>query len=180
MQVKAHNQKAFTLIEVIAATILLGLLLSGAYSVLHQSTSQVLRSTIAQRATEVARRQMELLITTRQEPETTGLENIDEEDPDFSWTIEAKRETPCDKTIDLKNSVIHITITVKYLGDGNFMEPYQLHRFFEYLEPKPGNTIAVPLQNAYENDPLFRELLEKYGGNMSSEQLKNEMLDVEK
>ena len=163
MSKSRHNRKGFTLIEVIAATILLGLLLTGAYSVLHESTSQVTRSLITQRGAEVARRQMELLMTTRQEPETTGLETIDEEDPDFNWKLDLQREAVGEKAPTLKNTIIHATITVSYLGDGNLMEPFELHRYFEALTPKPGNAVAVPLRPAYEDDEFYLRLKEQLG-----------------
>ena len=179
MPVKSNNQKGFTLIEVIAATILLGLLLAGAYSILNESTRQVTRSLIAQRAAEVARRQMELLITTRQEPDSTGLETDDLQDPAFSWKMDLKRVPVGEKAATLNNTVIHATVTVSYLGDGKPMEPYELHRFFESLNPKGDNSIAVPLQPAYEQDEFYLKLKEKLGREPTSQELFEAMMQMQ-
>lgn len=178
MHFSKHNQRGFSLIEVIAATVLLGLLLTGAYSVLQESTRQVTRSLITERAAEVARRHMELLLVSRQEPDNTGLENIDEVDPDFSWKIDLKRIPAGDQPRELKTSVIHATFTVKYLGDGNLIDPYELHRFFETLNAKPGNDIAVPFQTAYEMDESFMDILKELGEGATSEDIKRKMSEM--
>ncbi len=174
-----HKQKGFTLIEVVAATLLLGLLLTGAYSVLNESTKQVTHSLIAQRAAEVARRQMELLITNRQEPDSVGLETDDEQDPDFSWKLDLKREAVGEKSATLNNTVIHAIVTVNYIGDGNLMQPYELHRFFESLNPKPGNAVAVPLRPAYEMDEDYQRLKEELGRDPTMQELLDRMMNMQ-
>lgn len=158
-----HKQRGFTLVEAVASVILLGILLSGVYSVLSSCGSSVSRNLIRERAVEVARRHIEMLLVSKQEPESTGLEVVDEIDEDFLWKLDLERQTVGQKPATLENTVIHATVTVSLNGESSDMEPVELHRFFATLEPKPGNVVAVPLETAYEQDESYQELKKKLG-----------------
>ena len=160
---KRQNNKGFTLTEVVASVILLGLLLVGAYKMLGNTTRSIADNLVRERAIEVARRQMEFLLVTRQEPESTGLETVDDIDPDFTWKLELEREPVGDKPATLANTIIHATVTVSSSLGNDIITPVELHRFFGTLEPKEGNAVAVPLKTAYGEDEIFQLLRQMLG-----------------
>jgi len=171
----ANNRKGFTLIEVIASIALMAILLGGVYSVLNNTAQKVTSSMIRERAVEVARRQMELLIVSKQEPDSAGLENIDDIDESFTWQIDLERKTVGNKVPTLENTIIHATVTVRSREGEDNMAPIELHRYFSSLDPKSGNVVAVPLDTAYEYDETYQQLKEL----LKREPTPEEMMDYQ-
>ncbi len=166
-----QSEKGFTLTEAVAAVVLLGMLLGGIYSVLSNSSTSVSRTLLRERAVEVARRHMEMLLVTKQEPESTGLETVDDLDEDFIWQLDLEREPVGQVAATLENTIIHATVTVSYNGQDNNMNPVELHRFFATLKPKPGNVVAVPLKTAYEYDESYQDLKNLLGRDPTVEEM---------
>ena len=179
MNLHTRVNKGFTLIEVAASVVLLSILLSGVYMLLQNSTKSVANNLIRERALEVARRHMEMLLVTKQEPDSTGLETIDELDPDFTWTLDLEREALEGMAATLEKTLIHATITVKSSLSDNTIAPVELHRFFASLKPKPGNAVAVPLTQTYEMDDTYKRLFELLGREPTAAEIEEYQSDFE-
>ncbi len=142
---------------------MLGLLLTGSYAVLNSTAKSVSNNLLQENAIEVARRHMEMLIVTKKEPDSLGLETIDEIDENYTWQLDLEREPVGQKAATLENTIIHATVTVRLSDSESAMTPVELHRFFSTLDPKDGNIVAVPLKTAYEYDDTYQSLKKLLG-----------------
>ena len=132
---------------------------------------------LQERAIAVAQRQIELLLASEQEPDSTGLFNQDELDPLFSWQMELKRVAPSSSRVTIETSIIMAKVTVKSnLLETQSIEPIELYRYFATLNPREGQEIAVPPIPAYQQDPWYEELKKKLGHEPTSEEVLQEII----
>lgn len=180
MNNRPRRPSAFTLIEVVAGVFLLALMLA-TITVAFQRTSQaVIDKTFKERAAAVAQRRLELLLASRQEPNTLGLRGRDELDPVFRWDLDLSRETvgndpPRD---DLSNTVIKAVITVTSDPTTTTMPDLKMVRYFASLLPLPGHDIAVPLIPEQEEALWYIELRERLGREPTIEEALEEMVSI--
>ena len=137
----------FTLLEVIVSTLILGILFSGMLLAFHRTQEGSYQYALYERAAAVGQRRIELIMATIQEPNGLFLQGQDEIDPLFFWNLNLERilidESSLVKKID--NTIIKATVSVE-AGLPGYPQPLiELVRYFDYLDPLPGNEVAVPL-----------------------------------
>ena len=171
------SRSAFTLVEAVASLAILMVLLSSIVVAFRRTVDSAYDQILHERAVAVAQRQIELLLASEQEPESTGLFNEDELDPLFSWKMELKRVAPASQNITIRNSVIMAKVTVTSdPTEAELSEPVELYRCFGTLTPKEGQEIAAPLKPAYEEEPWYIELKEKLGREPTQEEILGQIL----
>ena len=175
-------RRAFTLVEVAGSIIILGILLGGvmvAYSGVKDTvTSEALR----ERAVGVGQRRMELLLASRREPNSTDMHGQDDLDPSFDWQLQLTREAAGAESArpDLSNTVIKAVVTVYWSAPESSQEPLvELVRYFEALQPVPGNAIAVPLTPHIKEDPAwYMDLRAKLGRDPTVDEAMRELIRI--
>lgn len=123
----------FTFIEVLVSLAILGIMLSSTFISYERTLDNVTGQTLEQRALSVAQRQMEILIATRQEPDSDQTSGWDEFDPLFTWHLTLLREsfgTEPPKP-DLSNTVIKATVTVEWDTEEDIDYRYEETDFFD-------------------------------------------------
>jgi len=160
------RKSGFTLLEVIASSVLLISILATIIVAFYNTTDSIDKHILRRRAYAVAQRHMELLLASQQEPESYGLPNPDDLDLFFNWQLDLKRTSADDSPPkpNLSNTVIVATVTVDCIyPESKPFEPVELTRYFATLKPKPGEAIAVPLTQDKEEELWMIELKEKLG-----------------
>jgi prepilin-type N-terminal cleavage/methylation domain-containing protein len=173
------NRRGFTLIECAAGLVVLAILLVGVLVAYRQTVDGVAVNVLRERAMAVAERQMENLMASLQEPNSVSTSGEDEYDPQFTWELKLAREVIVGTTPsqDMKNTAIKATVVVECEGaEVQKAAKVELVRYFAYLKPLPGNTLAVPFQYETEEPQWITELREKLGREPTSDEIFEEML----
>jgi len=174
------NYRGFTLIECAAGLVVLAILLVGVLAAYRKTVEGVAANVLRERAMAVAERQMENLMGTLQEPDSENTSGEDEYDPLFTWELKLVREvvegdTPSQ---DMKNTAIKATVVVECQAEEmREAAKVELVRYFAYMKPLPGNTMAVPFQYETEEPQWITELREKLGREPTPEEIFEEMLN---
>jgi len=169
---------AFTLIEVVASLLLLAILFSGILVAFTRSMDRALLHRLDERAVAVAQRRIEMLLASRQVPESSQLQGRDEIDPLFIWQLSLERVPVGGNraTENLSNTVIKAVVKVTHEGD---LRPdaaaLEMVRYFAVLKPPAGRPTAVP--TSYDSqDPLwYLQLQSKLGREPTVEETFAEM-----
>lgn len=161
--------------------VLLAMLLAGVVTAFHRTTQRIGEYDLRRRALAVAERQIEYLISTRQEPNAVDMTGIDEFDPLFVWELNLKRLTVDGATPrkDLSNTVIEAVVTVAPENDIAQLDAIELVRRFADLKPRPGETIAVPYEYEFEEPEWYTALRERLGREPTADEAFREMFRVE-
>ncbi len=169
----------FTLVEVMATVVIMAIMLGGVLLAINRTTETVMGQALKERALAVAQRQMELLLASRQEPETADMMGEDELDPLFVWRMDLRRITLGGESPkpDLSNTVIEAKIEVEdddMLGERS--TKVELVRYFSQLKPIPGHAIAVPLSQVVEEPLWYLELRAKLGRDPTPDEVIAELI----
>lgn len=172
----------FTLVEVACAMVVLAIILGGVLVAFDLTTSRAVERQWRRRALGVAERQMEYLVSTRQEPNAVDMEGVDEYDPQFFWTLTLERVSVDGKMprSDLTNTVIEAVVTVQ--PEDAYAETdaeVRLVRRFADLKPRPGEKIAVPYSPDYEEPQWYLELRQKLGREPTAEETFQALFELE-
>ena len=177
LKYNSDSRPAFTLVETVVSLAILMVLLSGIVLAFRRTVDSAYDQILQERAIAVAQRQIELLLASGQEPESTGLLNEDELDPLFLWRLELRRIAPTSAKTTIKNSVIMAKVTVQCnWAEAQLPEPVELCRYFGSLDPKEGQNVAVPLRPAYEQETWYIELREKLGRDPTPDEVLRQIL----
>ncbi|MBN2210324.1 MAG: type II secretion system protein [Sedimentisphaerales bacterium] len=177
---KRGRRAAYTLIEVMTTLVIISILFGGVLAAYERVLDAFIDADMHERAMTVAQRQMERLIASRQEPNSVDLMGVDELDPDFEWEMTLKREPlPGAKPpVSLPQTVIVATVTVTQVNqrdlayedeeevntEGVETKKVELVRYFPWLTPRLGETIAVPLgPEVFEEPAWLIELRQELG-----------------
>ncbi|MBN1435764.1 MAG: type II secretion system protein [Sedimentisphaerales bacterium] len=182
MVYRTKKNSAFTLVEVMASIFLIGILLAGILLAYTRSVDNLVSHTMDERALAVAQRQIEILIATGQEPETSQRQGRDLVDPVFIWHLNLERVSATGEMVryDLSNSVIKATVTVEHEGDyWSGKEPFELVRYFNVLRPIAGQAVAVPQNYEAEPEPWYLDLQRRLGREPTAEETFEEMERLE-
>ena len=166
MKSDRRHRGGFTLIEVVAGVFLLALMLATVTVAFRRTTEAVIDKSFQERAGAVAQRRLELLVASRQEPNTINLHGRDEFDPVFRWEVSLSREVIGNDSPreDLSNTIIKAVVKVTSDSEASTTgSVVQMIRYFASLLPLPGNDVAVPLVPEQEEAPWYIELREKLG-----------------
>lgn len=179
----SNRRNAFTLIELVCSLAILSIILSGIVMAYQRTSERVLLREMHRRAVEVAQRQMEQLLATRQEPDVGDRGGTDEIDPLFDWEMELERVSATEEAPkrDLSNTVIEVTVTVWSAQEEYEQgEAVKLVRRFAELKPIPGEPVAVPLTPEIIEDPEWLvKLRERLGREPTAEEVFDEFMRVE-
>lgn len=161
--------------------VLLAMLLAGIVTAFHRTNQRIGEYDLRRRALAVAERQMEYLISTRQEPNAVDMDGIDDIDPLFVWEMNLKRISVDGSTPrkDLSNTVIEAVVVVTPENDIAQLEAVELVRRFADLKPRPGETIAVPYEYEFEEPDWYIALRQRLGREPTAEETFREMFRVE-
>lgn len=181
----------FTMIEVMASLVIMAILLGGVLLAYNRMLEAITLNSLNERAATVAQRHMEMLLASSQEPDPAEMQGTDELDPAFTWKLALSREPlPGAKPpITLPNTVIKAVITVQTIDeeeendfstrpkDPNEEDPNQstpgslssapetarveLIRYIPWLNPLPGNDVAVPLAPKRGQEPEWLQDLRR-------------------
>ena len=173
--------RAFTLVEVAASTLLLGILLSVVVVAFNRSVDSITDNRLRAAASSVAQRRIETVMATMQEPNDHELHGRDELDPRFLWTLKLTREPVqgYGDSQDLETSVIRAQVNVQAADDSSGGGPLlELTRYFSTLEPLEGETVAVPFQSEQPQveEPWIDELRDTLGREPTLDELLQEMI----
>ncbi|MCK4629144.1 MAG: type II secretion system protein [Sedimentisphaerales bacterium] len=163
-----RGRGGFTLIEVVASLIVLGILLAGVLTAYHRTIDTVASQMLRERAVSVAQRHMETLMANLQEPNTINVPLQDELDELFTWQLNLQRIT-LDSSMpeeNLANTLIQATVTVECDAvDVRRPPKVELVRYFSTygLAPLPGHAVAVPITHEYEEPEWYKVLRESLG-----------------
>ena len=173
------TRRAFTLIEVVASMLILGVIFGSVLLSFDRGTDAAVVQSVRERAVAVAQRRIETLLATRLEPNSTPQHGQDEVDELFSWTLNLSREsvTSTPPKSDLSNTVIKAVITVycDSLADAGFGQ-VELVRYLESLTPMPGREIAVPITGDDEGLLWYADLRERLGREPTLDETLGEMV----
>lgn len=176
-----HRSAGFTLIEVAAALVLLGILFGTVAVVYSKVVGSLSDVRYRERAAAVAQRHLELLLASMQEPNSIDRSGPDELDPMFQWKLKLSREfIPGSLTKwDLNFTVINATVEVTPAEEAGYhAEPLTLTRYLAWLKPIPGQLIAVPLEPQAEEDPEWLiELRRKLGREPTIDEIIQNLVD---
>jgi prepilin-type N-terminal cleavage/methylation domain-containing protein len=163
-----QGRSGFTLIEVVASLIVLGILLAGVLASYHRTIDTVAAQMLRERSVLVAQRHMETLMANLQEPNSINVPLQDELDELFTWQLDLKR-IALDNSVpeeNLANTLIQATVTVRCVAaDVRNPPKVELVRYFSTygLAPLPGRAVAVPITNEYEEPEWYTILRESLG-----------------
>lgn len=178
---KRLGGRGFTLIEVVAGVFLLAIMLATVTVAFHRTVEAVIDKSFEERAGAVAQRRLELLIASRQEPNTINLRGRDEFDPIFRWELSLSREAVGNKPPreDLSNTVIKVVVRVTTDEEGGRESSIvQMTRYFASLLPLPGSDVAVPLIPEQKEAQWYVELRDRLGREPTMEETLQEMVRV--
>ena len=167
---KLSRADGFSLLEAVVSVFILGTIVLGMLIVYRRTTRNLLEESLRASATAVAQRQMEYLLDSRMEPNAHELHGQDELDPRFTWRLVMSRE-PVESggaPLSAANTVIKATLQV----ESNFLddqEPVELIRYIGSLDPLPGQSMAVPIQQ--EEPDWLQKLREKLGREPTLEEM---------
>ena len=173
------TNRAFTLVEVIVSTLILGIMISGMLFAFHRTKEGTYQYALRERAAAVGQRRLEMLLSTYQEPNNLYLYGKDDLDPLFSWTLNLERILVDETSLyrNVENTIIKATVSVEAdLPDMKNQPLITLVRYFDVLAPLPGNDVAVPLPL----EPTARwleELTEKLGREPTLDEILLEMVN---
>ena len=174
-----RRNRAFTLVEVIVSTLILGIMISGMLLAFHRTKEGTYQYALRERAAAVGQRRLEMLLSTYQEPNNLYLYGQDDLDPLFSWTLNLERILVDEQSLfrNVENTIIKATVIVEADLPKMQNQPLiTLVRYFDVLAPLPGNDVAVPLPL----EPTARwleELTEKLGREPTLEEILTEMVN---
>ncbi|MHA1565365.1 MAG: type II secretion system protein [Alphaproteobacteria bacterium] len=177
----SRRRGGFTLVEAVAGVLLLALMLATVTVAFQRTVESVIDKSFQERAGAVAQRRLELLIASRQEPNTINLHGRDEFDPVFRWEVSLAREVVGNEAPrdDLSNTIIKAVVKVTSDSETSGTEPeVQMTRYFASLLPLPGFDVAVPLVPEQEEAPWYIELREKLGREPTIEETLDEMVRI--
>ena len=161
---------------------ILAFMLTGIIVAFERTVDSASRQSLREQAVAVAQRHMELLLANPQEPNSTGLPEIDEIAPFFTWQLNLERVAASTSAArrDLTNTAIVATVRVDCaLPEAQPFEPVELIRYFATLRPKPGQTVAVPLTSDKQEALWYIELKEKLGREPTLRETLQQLLKVE-
>ncbi len=164
----------YTLIEALAAMMILVIFLSGIFVAYNRSTDMVTRQMMRDKAVSVAQEKMETLIASRQEPGNNQVSGTTEDEPLISWNISLQRETIAKPvpTAPLAATVIKATITA-YCNNAQKDTTVKLVRYFNFLKPIAGHAVAVPLSR--EEPSWYSELKSRLGREPTLQEILEQM-----
>jgi len=170
--------RAFTLVEIVASVAVLAILLSGIMVAHNRTTDMIVRQTLMDRACDVAQRQMEILIATRQEPTPEQLTGRDEIDPLFTWTMTLKRESFAGSSTNL-SSPIKATLRINW-DSMHHQDPavVEFIRYFSRLKPPPGQSVAVPIIRETKQPKWYEDLLGELGREPTIEETLKRLIEM--
>lgn len=172
-------RRGFTLVECAVSLIVLAIMLVGIMVSYRSTVDGVAVNVMRERAMAVAQRQMENLMASLQEPNSIITSGEDEYDPLFNWELRLKRELieGGSPNQDMSNTFIKATVLVDCEDPGGQTSPkVELVRYFAYLKPLPGQTMAVPFEYETTEPQWITDLREKLGREPTSEEIFEEML----
>jgi|GEM_PF-872264 len=178
--VRCQCRRGFTLIEVVASLLLLGILLSGVFVALSETTKSVSLYLLKERAFSVAQRRMELLISDRKEPDSTEMAGKDEKDNLVMWELSLERENVGASVTGrpLSGKVIKATVTARCdVPEGEKTE-IKLTRYFAYLKPLPGHAVATPLGPDHEEPEWYSEMKKELGREPTMDEVMEYLLNT--
>ena len=175
------RKTAFTLVEVAASLVIMGILFATVLLAFDRSFNAVVTQSLRQRGIAVAQRRMELLLASRQEPNSLGLSGQDEFDPLFFWNLSLSRE-PIDMTSSsagLAHTVIKAVVSVqcRSLTDTE-LNDLQLVRHFRDLKPIPGYDVAVPITPDDDSLEWYIDLRQRLGHEPTMEETLIELVRI--
>ena len=171
----------FMMVEVMAAVVILGIMVSGVVMAFRRTLENVAAHSTDEQAMSVAHRRMELLLAERQEPDDGDLQGRDELYPQFTWELTLNRVVAGKGTakVDLSNTVIQALVAVRREDELGQSKPVvELGRFFEGLIPIEGQAVAVPMTYEREDPLWYLELTERLGREPSAEETVREMANL--
>lgn len=173
----------FTLIEVAASVLIMAVLLGTVMTVYHRITETVIFHNARERATAVATRRMELLLSDRSEPNSAETQGSDPIETTFDWQLSLSRisidNSPPLK--DLSNTVIKAVITVEWdkgMVDAAESEKLEMVRYLSYLRPLPGHAVAVPMSSEESDPQWYIDLRERLGREPTAEETFKELVKI--
>jgi len=167
---------AFTLVEVMASVMLLGILMMTIMTAYQGTTDNIIEKIMMEEAMEVAQRRMEILIASKQEPESTDRSGQDDINESYYWTLDLVREQVADTPLTIKNSYIKATVTVGWEQTGSIVL-VKLDRFFSDLKPIEGESVAVPLMGNTQAPQWYDDLIDQLGREPTMEEILQHMME---
>ncbi len=178
---KTGRGGGFTLVEAVVSVLLLGILLGGVMVAHERTCDAVARQSMRTRAAAVAERQIELLMASRQEPNSPSFHGEDEQTPEFTWQMDLQR-VPVGEGApgSAASSVIQATVRVYTKGERSGQgEPLiELVRCFgtSELTPVTGESVAVPFMT--EEELIYQDLENRLGREPTLIEVLQEMVDT--
>ena len=176
----APRSRAFTLIELVVSTLILGILFSGMLMAFHNTQENSYQYAYHERAAAVAQRRMEILLATVQEPNNLYVHGQDDLDPLFHWSLDLERIL-IDKASPVKsvdNTVIKATVIVEAsLPELRDATKVELVRYFDFLYPMAGHEVAVPLPLG-PNARWLERLREELGREPTFDEIMKELIKI--
>ena len=169
----------FTLVEVMAAVTILGIMLAGVVLAFRRTVENVAEHSLDEQAMAVAHRRMEMLVATRQEPENEDLQGRDELYPEFIWELTLERVVAGGggAKSDLSNTVIEAVVSVRREDEwGQSKAVVELGRCFEGMKPIEGQAVAVPMTYEREDPLWYLELKGRLGREPTAAESLQEMV----
>ena len=179
LSARGFTLRGFTLIEAVVSVLILAILLTGVLIAHQRSCDAVILQHLRTRAAAVAERRIELLLATREEPNSAQLHGRDELEPLFTWKMNLKREAiaPDKSPRNPRHSVVKATVTVEAdLARDREKPLVEMVRFFgtNELKPLPGQLIAAPYVS--EEEITYQELKRTLGREPTLSELLKEMI----
>ena len=165
--------------EVIASVAVLAILLSTIMVAHSRTTGMIVRQMLMDRACDVAQRQMEKLIASKQEPTHNQLTGRDEIDPLFTWTMTLSRESFAGSTANL-SSPIKASLRINWDSMDN-QNPAELEfvRYFTRLTPPLGQSVSVPINRDTKQPEWYLDLLSELGREPTIEETLKRLIEME-